>query len=61
MDLGKHHVDAFVAVRRGWGAVKVGGDAREHVGIVAREVFFGDEKINHFADGEFGAFGEIFR
>src|SRR6185437_16684992 len=49
-----HHVYAFVAVNE-FGDVKVGGDAREHVRVVAGDVFFGDEEIDHLADGERGA------
>src|SRR5439155_19117673 len=51
---GEHHVDAFVAVDE-FGDVEIGGDAREHVGIVAREMLFRDEEIDHLADGERGA------
>src|ERR1700740_2633882 len=34
---GNHHVDAIVAVDE-FGDVEVGGDAREHVGVVAGEM-----------------------
>src|SRR5882762_7536595 len=50
---GEHHVDALVAVDE-LGDVEVGGDAREHVGVVARKVFFGHEEIDHLADGKRG-------
>ena len=35
--------------------MQIGGDARKHVGVVAREMLFGYQKIDHLADGERGA------
>ncbi len=51
IDLRDHHVDALVAIDE-LGDVQIGRDAGELVGIIARQMFFGDEKIDHFAHGE---------
>ena len=42
---------AFVAVDE-FRDAQAGGHAGEHVGVVARDMFFGHEKIEHFADGD---------
>ncbi len=47
-------MDAFVAVDQ-FGDMEIGGDAGEHIGVVAGEMFLGHEEIDHFADGERGA------
>ncbi|MGA2263673.1 MAG: hypothetical protein ABSH28_19830 [Acidobacteriota bacterium] len=44
---------AFVTVDE-FGDVEIGGGARGHAGVVAREMLFGLEQVDHFADGELG-------
>jgi hypothetical protein len=51
---GQHHVHTLVSVDE-FGDVEVGGDGGEHVGVVAGEMLFCNQKIDHFADGERGA------
>jgi hypothetical protein len=51
---GQHHVHTLVSVDE-FGDVEVGGDGGEHVGVVAGEMFFCNQKIDHLADGERGA------
>jgi hypothetical protein len=56
---GNHHVNAFVAIDK-FGDVQVGGNTGQHVGVVAREVLLVHQEVDHFADGEFCGFVEIF-
>src|SRR6516165_9171636 len=45
---GDHHVHAFVAGDRR-SDVQIRCDAREHVRIVARKMFLGDQEVDHFS------------
>src|SRR5215813_9155155 len=49
--LGNHHVHTLIPIDE-FGDVEIGGDAGKHEGIIAREVFFGHQEIDHLAHGE---------
>jgi hypothetical protein len=51
---GQHHVHALVPIHQ-FGDVQIGSNAGEHISVVTGEMLFGDEEIDHLADGERGA------
>lgn len=51
-------MDAYVAVYE-LGDVEVDGDAGKHVGVVAGHVLFGDEEVDHVAEGVFGGLFQV--